>query len=171
MSGRFVEEKGFDVLFKSIPLVVKKNKDIHFVFAGEKNMGYEDFFKKHSSLFKQVKNDITFLGLLHGKELDGFYQGIDALVMPSRSDCFGLVQAEAMRYEKPVIVSNIIGGRDVVKKTKFGEIVNLEDHKDLAAKILKFSNNKQSYKKHFDKVDKYFNFEKNLRSLEKWLGV
>lgn len=171
LSGRFVEEKGFDVLFEAIPSIVKDHKNIHFVFAGEKNMGYEDFFSKHQELFKKVKRNITFLGLLSGDDLEAFYNSIDSLVMPSRSDCFGLVQAEAMKYEKPVIVSNIIGGRDVVTNTSFGEIAELEDADDLAEKIKTFISKKKTYKKYLPEVKKYFNFEKNSKLLEYWLDI
>lgn len=170
LSGRFVEEKGFDVLFRAIPEIIKKNNQIHFVFAGEKNMGYEDFFEQHYQLYQQVKNNITFLGLLSGERLESFYKSIDALVMPSRSDCFGLVQAEAMKYSKPVIVTNIIGGRDAVSKTGFGEIVKQENAQDLASKILLFSKHKNKYKKFLPAVKKYFSFEKNLLKLEDWLS-
>lgn len=170
LSGRFVEEKGFDNLFKAIPLINQKNSDLHFVFAGEKNMGYEDFFHQHQQLYKQVKQQISFLGLLAGEELESFYHSLDALVMPSRSDCFGLVQAEAMRYEKPVIVTNIIGGRDVVKQTKFGEIAEANNVTDLAEKILLFAKQKESYQRFLPAVKNYFSFKKNLADLEHWLA-
>jgi len=169
LSGRFVEEKGFDLLFKAIPKLTTKN--IHFVFAGEKNMGYEDFFSQHQQLYNQVKKEITFLGLLAGDELERFYFSIDALVMPSRSDCFGLVQAEAAKYDKPVIVSNIVGGRDMVEVTNFGEIAETENPVSLAEKIDSFAKNKHSYKKYLPNVKKYFDYEKNSHQLCNWLEL
>ncbi len=169
LSGRFVEEKGFDLLFKAIPKI--KNKNIHFVFAGEKNMGYEDFFSQNQQLYNQVKKEITFLGLLAGDELESFYFSLDALVMPSRSDCFGLVQAEAVKYDKPVIVTNIIGGRDMVRTTHFGEVADSENPTSLAEKIDLFAKNKNSYKKYLPNVKKYFDYEKNFHRLSNWLEL
>lgn len=170
LSGRFVEEKGFDILFQAIPLIVKKNPAIHFVFAGEKNMGYENFFEKNKELYESVKQHITFLGLLQGENLESFYFSLDALVMPSRSDCFGLVQAEAMKYQKPVVVTDIIGARDVVTQTHFGEKSRKEDPLSLARSILTMTKNISEYKKHFPAVKKYFDFEKNTEKLKAWIN-
>lgn len=169
-SGRFVEEKGFDILFRAIPFIMEKNPNIHFVFAGEKNMGYENFFEKNKKLYESVRKHVTFLGLLKGQQLEAFYSSLDALVMPSRSDCFGLVQAEAMKYQKPVVVSDIIGGRDIVKQTHFGEIFTKEDPEALTHSILKVVKNTKKYQKYFPLVKKYFSFEKNKQKAEEWIG-
>src|SRR5258708_3045705 len=62
-AGRFVEEKGFDILFRAIPGILEKLPSVHFVIAGQE-MSYEDFFGNNKLLFDQVKNHLTFLGLL-----------------------------------------------------------------------------------------------------------
>ena len=41
-----------------------------------------------------------------GTQIDDYYQCADAVIVPSRSEAFGLVVLEAMRNGKPVIVSN-----------------------------------------------------------------
>ena len=59
-------------------------------------MSYENFFSKNRGMFDHVKEHMTFFGLLDDVSLEHFYKGIECIVVPSRSDCFNLVQAEAM---------------------------------------------------------------------------
>jgi glycosyltransferase involved in cell wall biosynthesis len=48
-SGRWVEEKGFDVLLESMAEVTKNIPGVKFVFAGETNIAYEKQFEKNRS--------------------------------------------------------------------------------------------------------------------------
>jgi len=135
-AGRFVEEKGFDILFDAIPFILKKIPDAHFVFAGQQYMPYENFFQKNQELFEKVKNHITFLGLLDSEELVYFYKNIEFIVVPSRSDCFNLVQGEAMLCGTPVIASNIPGLRHLVRESGFGVLFDSSNPHDLAEKLI-----------------------------------
>lgn len=166
-AGRFVEEKGFDILIKAIPLITKKIKNIKFIFAGETDIFYENFFDKVKSLVKENKNYLTFLGKLQDEQLKIFYQNLDLFILPSRSDCFPLVQLEAMNYKVPVIVSNIPGARYLVKKTGFGLIFQKENEKDLAKKIIfalkNIDNLLKNYKNFKSLIDKEIKDEKILK--------
>src|SRR3989344_3795389 len=61
-AGRFVEEKGFDILLSSIPLVLRDYPKTQFVYAGEVKMIYEQFFEKNQDLVEQSQNNLIFLG-------------------------------------------------------------------------------------------------------------
>ncbi len=163
-AGRFVEEKGFDILYEAIPLVVKKIPNSHFVFAGETKMGYEHFFEKNANKLQNIRKHITFLGLLNENDLSYFYKTIDFIVVPSRSDCFPLVQAEAMLWGKPAIVSDIPGARFLVQKTGFGLLFKKNDPIDLADKISRIAPLKkrlmQNYKLVKKILDPYLNAQK-----------
>lgn len=135
-AGRFVEEKGFDILLKAIPKIIKKDSNAHFVFAGDINIPYENFYSKNKNKISLVKSHLTILGLLKEADLQNFYHLIDFIVIPSRSDCFNMVQAEAMLFGKPSIVSNVYGARYLVKKTGFGNIFKSESVADLKSKII-----------------------------------
>lgn len=146
-TGRFVEEKGFDVLIRSISLIIKKMRNIKLIFAGETQIFYENFFEKVNPLIEKNKKYLIFLGKLQDNQLQTFYRHLDLLVVPSRSDCFSLVQMEAMNFKVPVVVSDIPGARYLVKKTGFGLIFQKENEKDLAEKIiLALKNKNQLYK-------------------------
>lgn len=167
-AGRFVEEKGFDVLLRAIPLIRKKIKNIKLVFAGETKIFYENFFQKVFSLIKKNKNHLIFLGKLKEDELKAFYQNLDLFILPSRSDCFSLVQMEAMNYKIPTVVSNIPGARYLVKKTGFGLLFKKENEKDLAEKIIYALKNKKKLIKNFQN---FISFIKKETTDEKILRV
>lgn len=135
-AGRFVEEKGFDILFSSIEKVKAAIPNVRFIFAGETHMPYENFFHKKLESYEKVKSDIELLGLLDKAGLTKFYQKMDFIIIPSRSDCFNLVQAEAMLAGTPCITSDIPGLRYMVQKTGFGVLFQKEDPDELADKIL-----------------------------------
>lgn len=161
-SGRFVEEKGFDFLFRAIPLVIKKNPSVIFVFAGETNIPYENFFEKNKFLIEPYKKYCNFLGLIDQTKMAAFYQTLDLLVISSRTDCFPFVQVEALLCGVPVVVTDIPGARWPVKKTGMGIVVKPKDVKGLAEGILKAIKNKQKYKESRKEVIKLFDYEKSI---------
>lgn len=158
-AGRFTQEKGFDVLLRAISKLTQQRNDVHFVFAGETHISYENTFTKNKKLIDKVGKKLTFLGLLNDNELKYFYHALDLFILPSRSECFGLVQAEAMSAAKPVIVSDIPGAREVVKKTGFGFLFKKNNANDLVKKINIFLNNPSDLQKSHQKVLSYFDYE------------
>ena len=150
-AGRFVEEKGFDILFRAIPQIIEKIPNAHFVIAGQE-MSYEDFFKKNKALFEQVKPQMTFLGLLNDSQLQQFYRGIDGILVPSRSDCFNLVQGEAMLYGTPALVSDIPGLRYLVKESGFGMTYKAKSPEALTDAVIEFVNKKPQIMKNEKKL-------------------
>ncbi|MEA2056883.1 MAG: glycosyltransferase [Patescibacteria group bacterium] len=168
-AGRFVEEKGFDVLFKAIAQPELSQKNYHFVFAGETDVGYEQTFTKNLPRINEIKNRVTFLGLLSGDELLSFYQSIDCFILCSRSECFALVQPESMVQKKPVIAPDIPGARQVVKQTKFGWLFKSQDEKNLAKTIIKAAENLSSVQSNYCLVKKMFNYEKLSQKAEDFI--
>ncbi len=167
-AGRFVEEKGFDILFRAIPKILEKIPSAHFVIAGQE-MSYEDFFGKNKKLFEQVKDHLTFLGLLDDSGLKSFYQGIDAIIVPSRSDCFNLVQAEAMLCGTPAIVSDIPGLRYLVKESGFGLTFKTESPEELAEAIIRFEKQKSDIMKNENKLRELLDTEKIVHHAEEFI--
>jgi glycosyltransferase involved in cell wall biosynthesis len=67
-AGRFVEEKGFDFLLKSIPYVIERIPNAKFVYAGEVNVAYEGFFDQWSHLVERYRDHVIMLGLLRNAQ-------------------------------------------------------------------------------------------------------
>lgn len=168
-AGRFVEEKGFDILFEAIPKIVQKLPNAYFVFAGQTKIPYENFYQKNIYKIKKVKDYTKFLGLLNEDALISFYKEIDFIILPSRSDCFPLVQVEAMLLKVPSIVSDIPGARVVVKETGFGLIFNKEDPDDLASKIIGAYRKRGVILKRYKKVLEFFDNRKNVEKIKEFI--
>ena len=135
--GRFVEEKGIDVILDAAE-ILKKNP-IQFLLVGDHQtvMG--------GSVVGKLKNKIThlgekvqLLGKLTDEQLIEYYQSIDVLLLPStnRFEAFGMVQLEAMYFGATVIASDIPGVREAILKTKMGHICIPGSAQSLANAIL-----------------------------------
>lgn len=154
-AGRFVEEKGFDVLFDAIPYVMRELPGAHFVFAGETNMEYEDFYARNQDRLANVREHVTMLGLLDEAGMADFYNSLDFIVIPSRSDCFNLVQAEAMVRGKPSIVADIPGARAMVRETGFGLTFPSQDPQDLARQLVMAARARDSFQPNYPNVVRF----------------
>ena len=139
-AGRFVEEKGLDTLFEALIQIRKntKQRQVHVLYAGA-SMPYENYLERYRDLLEQLADTITFTGLLHNEALGRFYESIDVFVLPSRSECFGLVQAEALHYDVPLIVSDIPGARHLTRTFYCGQIVAVNNPSKLASAIETFT--------------------------------
>ncbi len=132
-----MEEKGFDYLFQAIPLVRARCPEAHFVYAGEINVVYENFFERCRPLMEAHRDAITSLGLiLSSQQMANFYAMCDLFVLPSRSDCFPSVQIEALLSGTPLVTTDIPGAREVVQVTGLGRLVAPRDPQALADGIV-----------------------------------
>jgi glycosyltransferase involved in cell wall biosynthesis len=166
-AGRFAEEKGGDILIEAIPYLLKRIPRAKVVFAGEVNLAYEDFYKRKKSLIDRYKNRIVFLGLVPPEKMPEFYAMCDVLALPSRAECFGLVQVEAMLCGTPVVAFNIPGGRVPVLLTGMGRLATKIDSSILAKSIIEVTENKKIFWRSRKTIGRIFNFEKTLDNYEK----
>lgn len=110
--GRLVSLKGFDIAIQAI-------KDIDdavllIVGDGPEQKNYEEFIKTNS-----LEDKVKLLGFVQKKEKDYLFKSIDILLMTStRTESFGIVQLEAMKYSKPVINTNLQTGMNYVSVDK-----------------------------------------------------
>ncbi len=167
-SGRFVEEKGVDFLLDSIPMVLERIPNAHFVFAGEYKISYENYWEKINKKIAENRKYITLLGLVKSsKEIASFYKSLDVFVQPSRSDCFPSSLVEAQLYGIPAVVTDIPGARWIVKATKMGVVVSANNPSELAKGIIKIINNRKLYTRFGTNAKKIFNNQKTSLKYEK----
>jgi glycosyltransferase involved in cell wall biosynthesis len=72
---------------------------------------------------KQVCPKALFTGILTGIELGKAYASADLFVFPSTTDTFGNVVIEAQASGLPVLVSDVGGPRELVKKPEQGRVL------------------------------------------------
>lgn len=133
--GKLVEVKGIDILLKAATLY--QREDILTLIAGE-GVLLESLQKMAKEL--KLKN-VEFIGNQTQENLRKIYNISDVVVVPSRSEAFGLVIIESLACGTPVIGSNVGGIPDIITP-KTGILFDENDYIGLAQNILNIINNK-----------------------------
>jgi glycosyltransferase involved in cell wall biosynthesis len=141
--GRFVEEKGIDVLLDAVPLVLRHLPQTRFVLAGDYQSiaGGSEIGRLRKTL-SDLSANVELAGKLPEEHLVEFYRSLDLFVLPSINsyEAFGMVQVEAMKAGVPVIASDMRGVRTAVNKTANGRLVPPNDAPALAKAIVEYLN-------------------------------
>jgi glycosyltransferase involved in cell wall biosynthesis len=167
-SGRFVAEKRPDVLIRALETINKKYPNARIVFAGEYEIKYEDTWEKNQALINKYRDQLIFLGLVTSHQaLANFYAALDMLVLPSDTECFALVQVEAMLCGAPVIMTDTPGGRVPVRETGMGLIVPRGDSKAMGEAVIEIAGNRDKYVKTREHIAACFSFEETVNRYER----
>jgi glycosyltransferase involved in cell wall biosynthesis len=127
--------------------VRQRMPEVRFVFAGEMDVPYERFAERCRSLLEPQRDLIIELGLLaDAQRMADFYTMCDAFVLPSRTDCFALVQVESLLSGTPLVTSDIPGAREVVQVTGAGVLVPAGDPQRIAAGIVQVLEDRDRYR-------------------------
>ena len=115
--GRLSMEKNILKLVESFSLLKNKNITLNIVGEGEKRDEIEQLIKK-----KKLKN-ITLHGRKEKEELINIYKSSDIFILPSEYECFSSTLLEAMATGTPIIASNVLGTRNIIKDNYNGLLV------------------------------------------------
>lgn len=131
--GRLSAEKDVQVLIKAFSQLRTTCPDAHLLLAGD---GPEE--QPLRMLASQLGADVRFLGFTGRDKLSELFEASDVLVLPSKSEPWGLVVNEAMLFEKPVIVSDHIGAAPCLVKENVNGFVVPVGGVDLLAQRLEY---------------------------------
>lgn len=124
--GRLNWIKGLDLLIPAFYKLSLERKDVHLLIAGKDDGdGYEEKLRMWVKQYK-LDNNVTFTGLLTGKDKVSAFKIADVFVLPSYSENFGVAVIEAMACGVPVVVSDKVGICKEVQEHKAGLIVKTE---------------------------------------------
>ena len=169
-AGRFVQEKRPSLLIRSLAVINDHYPDARIVFAGEYDIQYENTWQVEQPLVQKFKEQLVFLGLLDDPQMmANFYAACDVLVLPSDTECFALVQVEAMLCGTPVVMTDTPGGRVPVIKTGMGRIVPRGDWQAIGQAVIDIVQNPEQYQIPKDKVEAMFNFTETVRRYQNHL--
>ncbi|MEB3980330.1 glycosyltransferase [Mycobacterium sp. 663a-19] len=103
--GRLHPKKGCDLLIEAFSRVCDRDESLHLVVAGPDESGSEAGLRALAES-RGVTGRITWTGMLNGDAKWGAYRAADAFVLPSHSENFGVVVAEALACGLPVLISD-----------------------------------------------------------------
>lgn len=129
--GRLVYEKAHNVLLNAMPFILEKYPNVKVGIVGD------------GVLRTQLEAQIEELGITHSVRLFGMSDSVlkylaiaQAFVLPSRSEGLPIALLEAMSAGLPVVVTDLDGMDDVVRRGEDGFLVPVEDARALANAIL-----------------------------------
>jgi len=156
-AGRFVEEKRPDLLIRSLEEVNRTFPTAKLVFAGQHQIPYESYWPRHKPLVDRFQDQLVFLGIVPSpQDMADFYAACDILALPSDTECFALVQVEAMLCGTPVVMTDTPGGRVPVQLTGMGRIVPRDDWKALGAGIVEVLRDRDRYVRPVTEIERHF---------------
>ena len=136
--GRLSEEKNISLLIKAFSLVLIQFPEINLLIVGKGDR--EDTLRKEAESLGISKN-VIWAGAVEYSEIPYFYRICDVFVLPSLTEARGSVLVEAALSKKPIIVTNIAGAKDCVIDNRTGFIIDHNNHRQLAEKIIFLLNN------------------------------
>lgn len=134
---RMIAPKGIYELMEAAKSVVEEKNNVYFLYIGD---GKELDNLKKLSLLNNLNNNIIFTG--YTDNVKDYLDITDIFVLPSYyQEGMPISILEAMSMERPVIVSDNKGCRNIVTDNYDGLIVKPKDKKTLAEKIIYLCNN------------------------------
>lgn len=125
--GASIRRKGFDLLLDAFAKVRAEGPGAQLRIAGPAGDA--------ASLLSAAGPGIDVLGPLDQPTLAGELARADCLVLPSRHDSYGMVVVESLAVGTPVLVSDMVGAKDLVEDGVNGWVVAVGDAGALAQQM------------------------------------
>ena len=161
--GRFSEEKGILNLLLSIPVVLKKRKDINFLLCGEGELS--------SKIRKKVSADglaqkVNLPGWVSHDEVPKYLKKMSLLVIPSETEGLPNILLESMACGTPALAASVGAIPDVLTEGKTGFLLKSCSPEFIAERILEVFENPSLLndigKRAHDFVRANYRYEKTL---------
>jgi D-inositol-3-phosphate glycosyltransferase len=140
--GRIQPLKGVDVAIESLAMVRAAIPDARMVVIGGPSgpSGDQEMVSLRNLIERRgLTGAVAMLDPVPHRRLAAYYRAADVLTLPSRSETFGLVAAEAQACGLPVVAAQVGGLRHVVSDGESGRLVegwNPADHARVITEIL-----------------------------------
>ncbi|WP_418603323.1 glycosyltransferase family 4 protein [Hwangdonia sp.] len=154
--GEFTERKNFHTLVEMLALLPEYN----LILSGNNNTGYASATLQNTIKKLKLESRVIITGKISELDKQYYMQNCEGFVFPSLREGFGIPPIEAMRFGKPVFLSNNtslpeIGGEHAFYWNHF--------ESTYMAKVLKdglntFNKNKTKFSQNYVKHAKSFNW-------------
>jgi D-inositol-3-phosphate glycosyltransferase len=146
--GSIRENKGLNVLLKSMKEVVLQNPDVLLVIAGA--MPRDTSFQPYQDIIEKnnlSQNIRTFIEFIQDEDLDYYFAACDVIVLPYiRFESQSGVLLRAYAHKKPVVVSDIGAMGELIRSDQVGIAVQPNDEKSLSSAINEILKNQNKFR-------------------------
>jgi len=165
--GRFMSQKGFKFLIEAVEILSHKQDEVEgkpLVLA----FGWGGFIREEQAVIKEKGLSKYFRFMPFQDNPARAMRGLDVIVMPSLWEACPLQPMEAMVAGVPIIGTDCIGLREVLKDTP-ARVIPKGDSKALADAILEEMQapSKREMELFREEAARRFNVEKQARAIEK----
>ena len=128
--------KNQDMLFETVAVLKSRGMKIRLLLPGPQTL-----FEKQKKLVNSLKIDdsVDFLG--YRSDIPQLLSLCDIAVSSSRQEGLPVNIMEAMAMGKAIVATNVRGNADLVEDNKGGYLIELNDSKTMAEKIIHLYNN------------------------------
>jgi glycosyltransferase involved in cell wall biosynthesis len=148
-AAAFVKEKNHGMLLEAFARICEKHPEVVLKLAGS-GPGLENAKELADKL--KIAGKVEFLGLLPRREIVSEMQQMNAFVLSSTVETFGVVLIEALSCGKPVVSTKCFGPESIVTSPQLGILCERKTD-DLADAMLRMIENYASYDS--DAIRKY----------------
>jgi len=140
--GRIEPLKGIDTLIEAIAIMAKKSITVCLSVIGGDPTEDEDILNSEMGRLQTLrekfglKHLVAFLGKRSQDTLPYYYSAVEAVVVPSHYESFGMVALEAMACGTPVVASQVGGLAFLVQDGVTGFTVPVDDPQALAERLI-----------------------------------
>lgn len=119
--------KALDVLLAVARELVPRWPELHFVVAGRAGIGHEAYADgiRAEAALPPLLGRVHFLG--SRTDVPDILASSDLFFLPTRSETFGIVVAEAMAASLPVVTTNVGGIPEIVRSEAEGIVLEPDD--------------------------------------------
>jgi glycosyltransferase involved in cell wall biosynthesis len=103
--SRIHSKKGCDLLIRAFASIASRFRDIDLVVAGPDQSGLKEQLQREAA-GSGIADRVHWPGMITGDAKWGAFRSAEAFVLPSHSENFGVVVAEALACSTPVLISN-----------------------------------------------------------------
>lgn len=119
--GRFVPEKGLDILLDAAAMLHARGQHVTLRIGGDGPLK-PALMDKAERL--GIASSVQWLGWV--EDSASFYQGIDILCVPSRRESFGLIVIEAFAHARPVLATRTSGPQSIIEDGVNGALCDVD---------------------------------------------
>lgn len=152
--------KGMDLVVPAFAQVKARHTEIKLLIVGDGSLRKQMEEQVHEA---GLQDAVDFAGRQPQEKLSDYYKHIDILLMPSRSEGFGLTAIEGMAFGCVVVAAHTGGLPEVVQDREVGLLHEPEQAKDLATKINELIENSNLWRQYSNEAIGYvqrFSFER-----------
>ncbi|MDE7180990.1 MAG: glycosyltransferase family 4 protein [Muribaculaceae bacterium] len=138
--SRLAHIKGMDLVVPAFINALSVDSRLRLLIAGDGPLRKE---MERQVAEAGLSSYVNFTGLVKAEDLERIYDRIDILLMPSRSEGFGLTLIEGMARGCVPVVADVGGLPEVLGPELAGLLHKAESPEDIAAKILEASRSRE----------------------------